>query len=219
MHQSSLGSLFLIVPAKLHPYWYSPLLPLFFIISAMGVGLALLIVASHLSARAFGACIEQSILNDLGKAMAVVMLLYATIRFQDLWARGTFAYLRQPTSETVSFLLECLVGVMLPVVLLFIRRVRENPEGLFVAAVLVITGFLLNRLNVSVTGLESWAGGSYFPRWTEAAVSFSTVAAAIFAFALAVRYLNVFPPANSQPAAHAPLPVVVGSHVSAVAGS
>jgi len=194
MHQSSLGSLFLIVPTKLHPYWYSPLLPVFFIVSAMGVGLALLILASHLSARAFGASIEQSILNDLGKAMAVVMLLYATLRFQDLWARGTFVYLRQPTVETAAFLLECVVGVILPIVLLLIRRIRENPEGLFAAAVLVITGFLLNRLNVSVTGLEGWAGGSYFPRWTEVAVSVSTVAAAVFAFGLAVRYLNVFGP-------------------------
>ncbi len=196
MHQSSLGSLFLIVPTKLHPYWYSPLLPLFFIVSAVGVGLALLILASHLSARAFGACIEQSILVDLGKAMAVVMLLYATLRFQDLWERGTFAYLRQPTVETTAFLLECLLGVVLPIVLLLIRRVREDPEGLFAAAVLVITGFLLNRLNVTVTGLEGWAGGSYFPRWTEVAVSVSTVAAAVFAFGWAVRYLSVFPPAR-----------------------
>lgn len=193
MHQSSLGSLFLIVPAKLHPYWYSPLLPLFFIVSAVGVGLALLIVASHLSARAFGACIEQSILADLGKAMAVVMLFYATLRFQDLWARGTFVYLRQPTVETAAFLLECVVGVVLPIVLLLIRRVRENPQGLFIASVLVITGFLLNRLNVSITGLQSWAGGSYFPRWTEFGVSVSTVAAAVLAFGLAVRYLSVFP--------------------------
>jgi Ni/Fe-hydrogenase subunit HybB-like protein len=192
MHQSSLGSLFLIVPTKLHPYWYSPLLPLFFIVSAMGVGLALLILASYLSSRAFGACIEQSILADLGKAMAVVMLLYATLRFQDLWARGTFAYLRQPTVETASFLVEVIVGVILPIVLLLIRRVRENPEGLFAASVLVITGFLMNRLNVAITGLEGWAGGSYFPRWTEFAVSVSTVAAAVLAFGLAVRYLNVF---------------------------
>jgi Ni/Fe-hydrogenase subunit HybB-like protein len=204
MHQSSLGSLFLIVPTKLHPYWYSPLLPLFFIISAVGVGLALLILASHLSARAFGASIEDSILNDLAKAMAVVMLLYATVRFQDLWARGTLVYLRQPTVETIAFVLECVVGIFLPIGLLLIRRVRENPEGRFVAAVLVITGFLLNRLNVSLTGIEGWAGGSYYPRWTEAAVSLSTVAAAVFAFALAIRYLNVFPPTKSAPQPPAP---------------
>jgi Ni/Fe-hydrogenase subunit HybB-like protein len=204
MHQSSLGSLFLIVPTKLHPYWYSPMLPVFFFVSAVGVGLALLILASHLSARAFGASIERSIMVDLGKAMAVVLLLYTTIRFQDLWERGTFKYLRQPTAETALFLIEVVVGVILPLVLLCIRRVRENPEGLFASSVLVITGFLLNRLNVAVTGLEGWAGGSYFPRWTETAVSVSTVAAAVFAFGLAVRYLRVFAPAALPSVAAAP---------------
>ena len=43
LHQSSLGSLYLIVPEKLHPYWYSPLLPVFFFISAISVGLAMVI--------------------------------------------------------------------------------------------------------------------------------------------------------------------------------
>ena len=38
LHQSSLGSLYLIVPHKLHPLWYSPLLPLFFFVSAIGLG-------------------------------------------------------------------------------------------------------------------------------------------------------------------------------------
>jgi len=61
----------------------------------------------------------------------------------------------------------------------------------------VITGFLLNRLNVSITGIEGWAGGHYFPRWTEAAASLATVAAAVFGFALAVRYLSVFPKMTS----------------------
>lgn len=219
MHQSSLGSLFLIVPTKLHPYWYSPLLPLFFIISAMGVGIALLILASHLSARAFGASIPEDILGDLSKAMAVVLLLYAMVRFQDLWARGVFVYLRQPTAETMAFVIEISIGVLLPIVLLLIRRIRENPEGRFVSAVLVITGFLLNRLNVSVTGIEGWAGGSYIPRWTEAAVSLSTVAAAVFAFALAVRYLNVFPQVSPAREIQSPAPGKLLPHESLVAGS
>src|SRR5512137_1095249 len=38
LHQSSLGSLYLIVPEKLHPLWYSPLLPVLFYLSAVGIG-------------------------------------------------------------------------------------------------------------------------------------------------------------------------------------
>ena len=54
LHQSSLGSLYLIVPEKLHPLWYSPFLPVLFYFSAIGAGIGMVIVESHLSSRAFG---------------------------------------------------------------------------------------------------------------------------------------------------------------------
>ena len=56
---------------------------------------------------------------------------------------------------------------------------------------LVITGFLLNRLNVSITGMEASSGVHYFPRWTEVAVTLSIVGVGFLLFSLAVRYLNV----------------------------
>ena len=192
LHQSSLGSLFLIVPSKLHPYWYSPLLPLFFFISAVGVGMAMVIFESSLSARAFGREIEMPLLAALGRAMAVVLGVYGILRLQDLWGRGALAHLREPSTETVLFALEILLGLLIPLPLLLIRRVREDREGLFAAAVLVITGFFLNRLNVSITGLEYSARAHYFPKWTEVAVTLSMVGIGFVCFALAARYLNVF---------------------------
>jgi Ni/Fe-hydrogenase subunit HybB-like protein len=192
LHQSSLGSLFLIVPEKLHPYWYSPLLPVFFFISAIGAGLAMVILESNLSARAFGHEIEMPLLATLGKAMAVVLGLYGLLRFEDLWERGALMRLREPSTETVLFVLETVLGLLVPLALLFVRRLREDREGLFAIAVLVITGFLLNRLNVSITGLEASAGTHYFPRWTEVAVTLSIVGVGFLLFGLAVRYLNVF---------------------------
>jgi Ni/Fe-hydrogenase subunit HybB-like protein len=192
LHQSSLGSLFLIVPEKLHPYWYSPLLPVFFFVSAVSVGLAMVIFESNLSAHAFGREIEMPLLAVLGKAMAVVLGLYGLLRFQDLWGRGALVHLREPSTETVLFVLEVVLGLLVPLPLLFVRRLRENREGLFAIAVLVITGFLLNRLNVSITGLEASAGTHYFPRWTEVAVTLSIVGVGFLLFALAVRYLGVF---------------------------
>ena len=192
LHQSSLGSLFLIVPSKLHPYWYSPLLPLFFFISAVGVGMAMVIFESNLSGRAYGHEAGMPLLASLGKAMAVVLGVYGILRFQDLWARGALVYLRQASTETVLFALEIVLGLVLPLSLLLVRRVRENRDGLFAIAVLVITGFLLNRLNVSITGLEYSAHAHYFPKWTEVAVTLSIVGTGFLCFALAVRYLKVF---------------------------
>jgi Ni/Fe-hydrogenase subunit HybB-like protein len=78
--------------------------------------------------------------------------------------------------------------------LLLFRRVREEREGLFAAAVLVITGFLLNCLNVSIPGLEYSAQAHYFPKWTEVAVTLSMVGTGFVCFALAARYLHVCKP-------------------------
>jgi len=191
LHQSSLGSLFLIVPTKLHPYWYSPLLPVFFFISALGVGMAMVIFESNLSSRAFGREIEMPLLEVLGRAMAVVLAIYGLLKFQDLWGRGALSHLREPSTETLLFVLEITLGLLIPLPLLLFRKVREDRDGLFGVAVLVITGFLLNRLNVSITGLEASSGVHYFPRWTEVAVTLSIVGVGFLLFSLAVRYLNV----------------------------
>ena len=201
LHQSSLGSLYLIVPSKLHPLWYSALLPVFFYVSAIGVGLAMVIFESNLSARAFGREIEMPLLAQLGKALVVVLAFYGLLRFQDLAGRGGLGFLREPSTESVLFGLEVFLGLLLPLVMLVWRRVRESREGLFAAAILVIAGFLLNRLNVSITGMEASSGTHYFPRWTEVSVTLSLVGAGFLIFALAVRYFDVFePPARVKTA-------------------
>ncbi len=51
LHHSSLGSLFLVTPQRLHPLWYSPLLPIFFIMSAVGAGLMVVVLAKVICAR------------------------------------------------------------------------------------------------------------------------------------------------------------------------
>ncbi|HWU38159.1 MAG TPA: NrfD/PsrC family molybdoenzyme membrane anchor subunit, partial [Candidatus Acidoferrum sp.] len=85
LHQSSLGSLYLIVPGKLHPLWYSPLLPVFFFISAICVGLAMTIFESYLSAKAFGKQLELPLLISLGRVLVVGLAVYGVLRFQDLY--------------------------------------------------------------------------------------------------------------------------------------
>ncbi len=194
LHQSSLGSLYLIVPNKLHPLWYSPLLPVFFFLSAVCVGLAMTIFESSLSARVFGKQLELSLLVKLGRTLLVVLAVYAVLRFQDLRHREVLTLLKHPGYETDLFYLEVFIGLLLPIALLAIRKVRESAQGLYVSAVLVVLGFMTNRLNVSITGMETSAGVRYIPRWTEVAITASIVAAAFVIFGLAVKYLPIFPP-------------------------
>ena len=53
LHQSALGSVFLLMPASLHPLWYTPILPALFLISAIAVGPAMAIFETVISNRIF----------------------------------------------------------------------------------------------------------------------------------------------------------------------
>jgi Ni/Fe-hydrogenase subunit HybB-like protein len=193
LHQSSLGSLYLIMPNKLYPFWYSPLLPVFFFISAIGIGLAMTIFESYMSSKYFHRQLELPLLTDLGRILAVVLSVYAVLKFEDLYHRGVLRLVLQPRYETYLFLLEVVVGLALPIVMLFTRRIRENPGGLYLAAVLTVLGFITNRLNVSITGMEGAAGLHYVPKWTEMAVTGMMIAGGFALFGMATKYLPIFP--------------------------
>lgn len=193
MHQSSLGTLYLIVPHKLHPLWYSPLLPVFFFISAIALGCAMTIFESYLSLRAFRKHLDFELLTKIGAVGAVTLSVYFVIRVIDMQSRGVLGLAFQPSYEGRMFLAEMLLGVVAPVIMLFIPRIRNNQFGLFVSALMVVLGFVMNRINVAITGMDRSSGVNYFPRWPELAITASIVTAGFILFGLAVKYLDVFP--------------------------
>jgi Ni/Fe-hydrogenase subunit HybB-like protein len=202
LHQSSLGTVYLIMPEKLHPFWYSPLLPVFFFISAIAVGLAMTIFESSMSSKHFGRQLELPILQELGRVLVVVLSVYAILRLEDLLHRGVLRLTMQPGYEMYLFWLEILLSIVAPLALLSRRKIRTTAQGLYLAAVLVVLGFITNRLNVSITGLESSAGMHYIPKWTEIAVTGAIIAAGFALFGLATKYLPIFP-AEEHPVAEA----------------
>jgi Ni/Fe-hydrogenase subunit HybB-like protein len=193
LHQSSLGSLYLIMPEKLHPLWYTPLLPVFFFLSAIAVGLAMTIFESSMSAKHFGEHLELPIIQELGRVLLVVLAIYGILRFEDLLHRDALKLIFRPGYETYLFWIETALTLILPLILLLQKKVRATAGGLYVTAVLVLLGFITNRLNVSITGLESSAGLRYIPKWTEFAVTAFIIAVGFALFGLAVKYLPIFP--------------------------
>jgi Ni/Fe-hydrogenase subunit HybB-like protein len=192
LHQSSLGTLYLIMPNKLHPFWYSPLLPVFFYLSAIAVGLAMTIFESSMSSKYFGRQLELPLLKDLGRVLVVVLALYGILRFQDLYHRGVLNLVLVPSYEQRFFLLEMLLSVLLPLGLLLIPKVRNSAQGLYLAAVLALLGFVTNRLNVAITGVENAVGGRYTPKWTEVVITAMFVALGFAIFGVVARYLPIF---------------------------
>jgi Ni/Fe-hydrogenase subunit HybB-like protein len=191
LHQSSLGTLFLIVPEKLYPLWYTPILPLLFYVSAIAVGLAMTIFESWHSSRAFGRELELPLLMSMARVLAVVMSVYLWIRFLDLSHRHVFGLLSQNRIETWLFGLE-IVLMVVPTVLLYQQKIRSSPGRLYGCAVMVVFGFIANRLNVGTTGLEAGSGTHYIPRWSEVAITLSIVAAGFLIFRLVAQYFPIF---------------------------
>jgi Ni/Fe-hydrogenase subunit HybB-like protein len=200
LHQSSLGSLFLIAPERLHPLWWTPRLPLLFYISAIGIGFAMVIFESRLSSRAFGRELEMPILSQLGKGIVIPFMVYLVLRMEDLYARGVLQeYAFQPTLESRMFWAEILLGFLLPVLLLLSPAVRNSKRWLPFAATIAVLGFMFNRLNVSITAIQARTPDfRYFPSLGELVVSALLVVIGFTAFAVAVKYFNVFPPAAEQ---------------------
>jgi Ni/Fe-hydrogenase subunit HybB-like protein len=192
LHQSSLGSLFLIIPGRMHPLWYSNIIPFLFIISCVAAGLAMTIVESFLSSRAFGREVELPLLSEISRVIVVVLALYFTVRVQDLMSRDALQYVFQPTYQSAMFLVEIVLGVLLPFGLLLSEKIRSSRRGLFYSAVLVLLGFVAHRMNTAITSMEHWPDRLYVPSVQELSVTLGLAAFGFTAFAFVARYFNVF---------------------------
>ncbi len=202
LHQSSLGSLYLIVPEKMYPLWYSPLLPLLFFISAVGVGLAMTIFESFLSHRAFRKELELDVLVGLARGVIIVQVIYLTVRFLDMANRGTLGYAFQFTKEAGLFWAETLLMSVIPIVIYSIPRLIVQRSWLFYGAVSVVLGLIMNRLNVSITSLERW-GGPYFPKWQEIVVTAALIATGFAVFGWVAKNFPIFEEEAGAPSADA----------------
>ncbi len=199
LHQSSLGSLYLIVPNKLYGLWYSELLPVFFFISALTVGCGMVIIESYLSSRTFKRELEFPLLLRLGQVMVMLIMVNLVVRFIDLLNRNAFDLLFLNRTETYLYWLEVFLGLIVPFIMMNFKKIRFNRAGLFYSALFVILGFILNRMNVSVTGMESGSGASYLPSWMEVFITMAIVSLGFVAFTLIGKYFPVFSEVHTPP--------------------
>jgi Ni/Fe-hydrogenase subunit HybB-like protein len=199
LHQSSFGSLYLCVPNRLHPLWYSPLLPVLFFVSCIASGISMVILETLILSRNGRTLLPPALRANLAKITAVALAVYLVIRFQDLLGRGGARYLGQWTYHSIAFYFEIVVGFVVPLVLLLAPRVRNSRRGLFTACVMVLAGFAANRMNTAITGLESYPARTYFPSLIEILIMLGIAAIGFSAFSLISGYLPIFEPEPETP--------------------
>jgi Ni/Fe-hydrogenase subunit HybB-like protein len=195
MHQSSLGSLMLIAPTKLHPLWYTPLLPLLFLTSAIAVGFPMVIFESTLASSSLKSNDEMELLSGLARFTPVILGVYLVLKLADMLVRGTWTYLLDNSMQSNAFLVEVGAGVILPMLILLRRERRETPRWLFFAACCVIGGVVLNRVNVFMIGFKPPFGPeTYSPAIGEIFITCGLIAALMFLYRVIVTYLPVLEP-------------------------
>jgi formate dehydrogenase iron-sulfur subunit len=198
MHQSSLGSLFLLMPTKLAPQWWSPVMPVSFFLSSIAAGTALVILVEMWIAKAWNRQLRLTQLASLGKITFWSLLVYLAFRLGDLAVRGGYANAFAGKLGAL-FAIEIFLGGVVPLVLLGRESLRQRSEYLFTGALLTTMGVVFNRVNVVVLAMDlrgampQNAPESYAPSIFEWGISIGLIAATIFLFGLGARLFPLLP--------------------------
>ncbi len=198
MHQSSLGSLFLLMRGALAPQWWSPALPVSFFLSAIAAGTGLVILIEMWIARAWKRDLRINQLAAVGQITFWSLLVYFAFRLGDMAVRGQFAGAFTGGTGAL-FAAELVLGGLVPLALLARHEQREQPSMLFAGALLTTLGVIFNRVNVVLFAMNlrgsmpQVSPETYSPTFIEWGLSIGLFAAAIFLFGLAARLMPVLP--------------------------
>lgn len=195
LHQSSLGSLFLIMPHKLHPLWWTPALPLLFYLQAIYTGLGTVAIAITLVWRRMGIPFNRDLFRRIGQVMSLNLMLYAAIKVGDWMGSGEVPMLLRPDAFGVLAWLEFIIGIVVPLAILLSKLVGHS-AGPFWAGVFALIGTFINRMIISWVGLAEPSPVAYFPSWIEIMVTVGLVAGAVLVYNLVVHFFKLLPEAK-----------------------
>jgi Ni/Fe-hydrogenase subunit HybB-like protein len=200
LHQSSLGSMLLMAPTYLHPLWYTPILPIMFLNSAIAVGPAMVMFESTLTGKALGHKQNHEVMEGLGKIIPWILGIYLLLKLGDLLLAGEIGLIFTAYPYNINWWIEILVGIVAPIILFNLKSIRKSDTKLFWIATLVVVGLIINRFNVSMFALATRPGYTYFPSWMEFAISVGLVADSMLVIWLAYKLLPMMQHEPSQAA-------------------
>ena len=196
MHQSSLGTLLVVLGVQIHPLWQTPLQPLLYLLTAITMGYAVVLFESCLTSTAYRRKLETPMLTPLAKIMLGFLAVFLVVRVADLVVRGALPRAFEPSIQALMFWLEMLC-LAAPLLLIGAESNRRNPAKLFLAGVLLMLGGALLRLNGYLIGYQTIVGDSggfsYFPTLPEVLVTAGMFAIEVLGYIIITRRFPVLP--------------------------
>ncbi|MDR1485498.1 MAG: polysulfide reductase NrfD [Planctomycetaceae bacterium] len=181
MHQASLGGLYLLTVERLHPFWWSPIIFVFFLLSSFFVGPAMIMLESAISGKALKHTVPIDVLRTLARIGGVAMIVYLVLRIADLIWHNKIGLVLSEDYESFAFRFEIVLGLIIPIIIVF-SPLSGKRIWLVVYGLCAVFGVFLNRLNVVVTGMIREMGSFYYPTIYEITVSAGLVAAGVLVY-------------------------------------
>jgi Ni/Fe-hydrogenase subunit HybB-like protein len=192
MHQSSLGTLLVVMGTQINPLWQTQFLPLIFLLSAIAIGYGVVLFESCVASSAYRRKIETHLLDPLAKIMLGMLAIYLVVRFGDLVVRGALGEAFKPTFIALAFWIENLCFVA-PFLLVGNAGARRNPAKLFLAGVAIMLGGVFLRINGFLIGYDTGPGWNYFPSVPELLVTIGMFAIEVLGYIIITRRFPVLP--------------------------
>jgi Ni/Fe-hydrogenase subunit HybB-like protein len=203
MHQSSLGTMMLLPATKLHPLWFTPWLPMLFLVNALMMGYGAVVLESHLAVRAFKRPLETEMLGRLARIVLFVAVAWLTFRLGELVLSGDLVYLA--SWRGAMFLLE--TGLHAGVVWLLASKARRFvPAQQFRAAILLVSAGVAYRVNVYLVAFQPPGDWVYFPAVPELLITFGIIAAEIAIYIAVVKKFPILAAHRTDETVRIPVP-------------
>jgi Ni/Fe-hydrogenase subunit HybB-like protein len=191
MHQSSLGSLFVIQIHRLQPLWYSMMQPEFFLVSSMAAGISTIIIGSYVSIWMFKQTLSEKVIEKLGSFVPWILGLYLLMKLVDLVLGNKLGLLFTSGLFSVLYLTELFL-TLVAILWFSVKKLRSTRKSAVNGALIVAAGIVLNRFDVTWFAMKSINGVSYFPSWTEIALLVGVTAGIVVVYALIAHFFPLF---------------------------
>jgi len=190
MHQSSLGSVLLVMGSKLSPLWFTIWLPVLFVVSALAMGYGVVMVEATVVSNTFALPSEHALISKLSTVVGCIMAGWLVLRWGDLIYRGAVQLAFVGNLKTAMFWLEN--ALFLAAVLVFLTPAgRASQRASFLGAVALLAGGSLYRLDAYLIGQQPVGNWTYFPSVPELMVTIGVVALEILLYLIFIKTLPV----------------------------
>lgn len=191
LHQSSLGAVMLIAVDRIHALWHSPLLPAYFLISAIAIGYPMVIIESYFSSRTFNRKPEMDLLSKIVKVTPYFLGIYLALKLFDLVFYSELGLLL--SGWGALFVAENLLFAGIPLYMLLKKSVRNSQQMLFNVSTMMVAGLILNRFNTYLITYSPRPGFDYFPSIGEFIITAMMIAFLFVGYKLLANYFPVLP--------------------------